>query len=316
MVWHGAHDHTQRSLRVRSKHHRRSGPVHRHRRPPFPPAQRGSRLRQFPRRPYVANDHLAQKFSLRQGCDAGTENSVVWCWNNSSSKKASSCSLPLSPYNNGTVKVHLTGPTVIGPAKPRRSLYRGSLHRAFCGGRLLLLPAEVPNTKYPSDQSYQNHPVEHQAFAKLLAHRKWELGDKFLTMVVLHSHDTDEFPVLRECMFKGQRARRIFLWRQIGDSDRIEAGFVRQLRVGQKRKPIHTRMGSIVPDEADFREHVAQLGVLHIERDNRLPNTRNIVAKLFPGILRLVSGEEHQIWANPQNASIVLHAHAAMGICA
>ena len=73
-------------------------------------------------------------------------------------------------------------------------------------------------------------------------------------------------------------------------------------------------MGSIVLDEADFREHVAELGVLHIERDNRLPYAWNIVAKLVPGALRLVSGEEHEIRANPQNASIVLHAHPAMGI--
>jgi hypothetical protein len=64
-------------------------------------------------------------------------------------------------------------------------------------------------------------------------------------------------------------------------------------------------MGSIVPDDTDFREHVAELGVLHIERDNRLPRAWNIVAKLISGILRLVSGEEHDIRANPQNASIV-----------
>jgi len=64
-------------------------------------------------------------------------------------------------------------------------------------------------------------------------------------------------------------------------------------------------MGSIVPDDTDFREHVAEPGVLHIERDNRLPRAWNIVAKLISGILRLVSGEEHDIRANPQNASIV-----------
>jgi hypothetical protein len=37
-------------------------------------------------------------------------------------------------------------------------------------------------------------------------------------------------------------------------------------------------------------------------------------AELIPGILRLISGEEHEIRANPQNASIVHHAHPAVGI--
>jgi hypothetical protein len=73
-------------------------------------------------------------------------------------------------------------------------------------------------------------------------------------------------------------------------------------------------MGSIVFDEADFCEHIAELGFLHIERDNRLPSVWNIVTKLFPGILRLISSEEHDIRANPQNASIVHHTHPAMGI--
>jgi hypothetical protein len=54
---------------------------------------------------------------------------------------------------------------------------------------------------------------------------------------------------------------------------------------------------------------------LHVERDNRLPRAWNIIAKLVSGILRLVSGEEHNIRANPQNASIVHHANPAMGIC-
>ena len=40
-------------------------------------------------------------------------------------------------------------------------------------------------------------------------------------------------------------------------------------------------MGSIVPDDTDFREHVAQLKILHVERDNRLPRAWNIVAKLI-----------------------------------
>ncbi|MGO9237380.1 MAG: hypothetical protein ACLP4V_26095 [Methylocella sp.] len=53
---------------------------------------------------------------------------------------------------------------------------------------------------------------------------------------------------------------------------------------------------------------------MHIERDNRLPSVWNIVTKLFSGILRLISGEEHEIRANPQNASIVHHTHPAMGI--
>jgi hypothetical protein len=73
-------------------------------------------------------------------------------------------------------------------------------------------------------------------------------------------------------------------------------------------------MGSIILDEADFCEHVAELGFLHIERDNRLPSVWNIVTKFFPGILRLVYGEEHDIRADPQNASIVHHSHRAMGV--
>src|SRR5271157_4132417 len=64
-------------------------------------------------------------------------------------------------------------------------------------------------------------------------------------------------------------------------------------------------MGSIVPDDTDFREHVAQLSILHVERDNRLPRAWNIVAKLISRILRLGCGEEHDIGANLQNASIV-----------
>jgi hypothetical protein len=74
-------------------------------------------------------------------------------------------------------------------------------------------------------------------------------------------------------------------------------------------------MGSIILDEADFCEHAAELGFLHIERDNRLPSVWNIVTKLFSGILRLISSKEHDIRANPQNASIVHHAHPAMCIC-
>jgi hypothetical protein len=74
-------------------------------------------------------------------------------------------------------------------------------------------------------------------------------------------------------------------------------------------------MGSIIFDETDFREHGTELGILHIECDNRLPRVGNVIAKLLPGILRLVPGEEHNIRANPQNASIVHHAHPAMGIC-
>jgi len=73
-------------------------------------------------------------------------------------------------------------------------------------------------------------------------------------------------------------------------------------------------MGSIVPDDTDFREHVAQLSILHVERDNRLPRAWNIVAKLVSGILRLGRGEEHDIGANLQNASIVHHVHPAMGV--
>jgi hypothetical protein len=98
------------------------------------------------------------------------------------------------------------------------------------------------------------------------------------------------------------------------DGDRIENHWACQLRVRQEREPIHPRMRSNIPDDADFREHVAQLGILHVKRDNRLSSVWNIVAKLIPGILRLVSGEEHEIRANPQNASIVHYAHPAMGI--
>ena len=73
-------------------------------------------------------------------------------------------------------------------------------------------------------------------------------------------------------------------------------------------------MVSIILDNTDFREHFAQLGVLHVERNNRLPRIGNIVTKLIPGILRLITGEEHEIRTDPQNASIVHHAHPAMGI--
>src|SRR5664279_851533 len=76
MVWHSADDHAQRSLRVRSQHHGRSGNVHRYHRPPFPPGERRPRLRQFPRRPYVANDDLAEKFSVKRGRYAGSQSYV------------------------------------------------------------------------------------------------------------------------------------------------------------------------------------------------------------------------------------------------
>jgi hypothetical protein len=61
-------------------------------------------------------------------------------------------------------------------------------------------------------------------------------------------------------------------------------------------------MVSLILDEADFGQHVAELGILHIERDNHLPGAWDIVAKFIPGILRLVSGEEHDVRPNPQNA--------------
>jgi hypothetical protein len=71
-------------------------------------------------------------------------------------------------------------------------------------------------------------------------------------------------------------------------------------------------MVSLIPDDADFRQHVAEFAILHIERDDRLPSGWDIVAKFIPGILRLVSGEEHDVRPNSQNASIVPHAHPAM----
>jgi hypothetical protein len=43
-----------------------------------------------------------------------------------------------------------------------------------------------------------------------------------------------------------------------------------------------------------------------------LPGGWDIVAKLLAGNLRLVSGEEHDVRANPQNASIIPHANPAM----
>jgi hypothetical protein len=73
-------------------------------------------------------------------------------------------------------------------------------------------------------------------------------------------------------------------------------------------------MVSLILDEADFGQHVAELGILHIERDNHLPGAWDIVAKLLAGILRLVTGEEHDVRANPQNASFIHHAHPAMGM--
>jgi hypothetical protein len=73
-------------------------------------------------------------------------------------------------------------------------------------------------------------------------------------------------------------------------------------------------MCSQILDNADFREHVAELGILHVEHDNRLPNGWDIVAKLFQGTLRLVPSEEHEVGADPQNAPVVLHAQRAMRV--
>jgi hypothetical protein len=106
-------------------------------------------------------------------------------------------------------------------------------------------------------------------------------------------------------MFESKRACWIFLWRQIRDGDGVEDLFARQLRVRQDRKPIHPGMGSIVPDDADFREHTAEFGISHVERDNRLPNGWNIIAKLISGILRLVSGQEHEIRAPIRNTHLL-----------
>jgi hypothetical protein len=73
-------------------------------------------------------------------------------------------------------------------------------------------------------------------------------------------------------------------------------------------------MAPIVLNEADLRKHVPELSLLHVKRDDSLSRIGDIVAELFPGALRLVSGEKHEILANPQNASIVHHTHPAMGI--
>jgi hypothetical protein len=73
-------------------------------------------------------------------------------------------------------------------------------------------------------------------------------------------------------------------------------------------------MGSIILDETDLRKHVPELSLLHVKRDDSLSRIGDIVAELFPGALRLVSGEKHEILANPQNTSIVHHTHPAMGI--
>ena len=104
----------------------------------------------------------------------------------------------------------------------------------FLGQRTLLLPAEVPESPNPTDQGRQYHPVEHQVFASLSTHRKRELGNKFLAVVVFYRHDADEFPVLGESMLEGESARRIFLWREIGDANGVEGGFVRQFNVRLK----------------------------------------------------------------------------------
>jgi hypothetical protein len=73
-------------------------------------------------------------------------------------------------------------------------------------------------------------------------------------------------------------------------------------------------MAPIVLNEADLRKHVPELSLLHVKRDDSLSRIGDIVAELFSGALRLVSGEKHEILANPQNTSIVHHAHPAMGI--
>ena len=93
------------------------------------------------------------------------------------------------------------------------------LFRDSSSGRRLL--AVSPKTVNRSDECREHHGVDPNAFAKLLTHHKWELGDIGLALFVSHRHDTDEFPVLGEGIFEGQRACRIFLWRQIVDGDGI-----------------------------------------------------------------------------------------------
>ena len=131
-------------------------------------------------------------------------------------------------------------------------------------------------------------------------------------MLVFHRHDANEFAGLGKGVLEGQGARRVLHRQHMCDGHGVENLRAPQLRVGQEREPIHRRMVSLILDEADFGQHVAELGILHIERDNHLPGAWDIVAKLVPGILRLVSGEEHDVRANPQNASIVPHTHPAM----
>ena len=87
---------------------------------------------------------------------------------------------------------------------------------------LRLLAAVTPKTVNRAEPSHRHHPVDRQAFANRLTHRKWELGNKCLAVFVSHRHDADEFPILGEGVLEGQRSRRIFLWRQIVDRDGIE----------------------------------------------------------------------------------------------
>jgi len=124
--------------------------------------------------------------------------------------------------------------------------------------------------------------------------------------------DADEFAGLGKGVLEGQRARRVFLGQHVGDGHGVENLRAPQLGVGQEREPVHRRMVSLILDEADFGQHVAELALLHVERDNRLSNAWNIVTKLISGTLRLVSGEEHDVRADPQNASFIHHAHSAM----
>ena len=117
--------------------------------------------------------------------------------------------------DRGTVSADQAPTAIIG--RPHMT-EPSPLFRDSSGHRLL---AVSPKTVNRSEECREHHGVDPNVFAKLLTHHKWELGDIGLALFVSHRHDTDVFPVLGEGIFEGQRARRIFLWRQIVDGDGI-----------------------------------------------------------------------------------------------
>jgi len=102
-------------------------------------------------------------------------------------------------------------------------------------------------------------------------------------VVVFYRHDADKFPFSGEMYArKISVARRIFSLAGNGDADASRAALFAS-SASVKNGTHSSAYGfhrSI--DEADFCEHIAELGFLHIERDNRLPSVWNIVTKLFP----------------------------------